>query len=180
MAHPVVHFEVWGKDGNAIQSFYKKAFKWPMNVSQEMGGYGMTQIAAGRGIEGGVFASDPKQPMAPNGLTFYIETDDINKHLKAIEKAGGKLVVPRMEIPGVVTFAQFSDPAGNIVGLVEAARPGAAQAQAAQAAPEKKAGKKAKAAPKKAAKKVAAPKKPAKKAAAAKKPAKKAAKAAKA
>jgi predicted enzyme related to lactoylglutathione lyase len=28
--------------------------------------------------------------------------------------------MPRTEIPEVVTFALFSDPAGNLVGLVEA------------------------------------------------------------
>jgi hypothetical protein len=162
--HPVVHFEIWGQDGKAIQDFYKKTFGWKMNVMKEMGGYGMTQIAAGKGIEGGVFASDPNQPMPPNGLTFYIETESINAHVKKIEKAGGKVIVPRMEIPGVVTFAQFQDPSGNVVGLVEAARPGAAQPEQQQAAArpakaKKGAAKKKAPAAKKAAKKKAAGKK---------------------
>src|SRR5262245_27770922 len=129
MVHPVVHFEVWGEDGKKLQAFYKKAFDWKMNVSgPEMGFYGMTQIAAGRGIEGGIFGATENQP--GKGVLVYIETGDINEHLKRIEKAGGKTVVPRMEIPGVVTFAQFTDNAGNVIGLVEARTPDAAPAAA--------------------------------------------------
>lgn len=32
---------------------------------------------------------------------------------------GGKTVVPVTEIPDMVTFAQFADPEGNVVGLVK-------------------------------------------------------------
>jgi predicted enzyme related to lactoylglutathione lyase len=31
---------------------------------------------------------------------------------------GGKTIVPKTEIPNVVTFAQFADIEGNVVGLV--------------------------------------------------------------
>jgi predicted enzyme related to lactoylglutathione lyase len=34
-------------------------------------------------------------------------------------------VTPRTEIPGVVTFAIFADPAGNTIGLVEPEMPAA-------------------------------------------------------
>src|SRR5262245_22597277 len=122
MAHPVVHFEVWGKDGKGIQGFYKKAFDWKMNVVPEMG-YGLTEIKAGKGIEGGIFGSQPGQPAS--GVTVYIETESIDPHLKKIEKAGGKVIVPRTVLPGMVTFAQFADPAGNVVGLIESERPAA-------------------------------------------------------
>jgi predicted enzyme related to lactoylglutathione lyase len=30
---------------------------------------------------------------------------------------GGKTVIPVTEMPDVVTFAQFADPDGNVVGL---------------------------------------------------------------
>ena len=37
----------------------------------------------------------------------------------AAEKLGGKTVMPVTEIPGMVTLAQFSDPQGNVIGLVK-------------------------------------------------------------
>jgi predicted enzyme related to lactoylglutathione lyase len=33
---------------------------------------------------------------------------------------GGKTVMPPMEIPGAVTMAQFSDPDGNVIGIIKA------------------------------------------------------------
>jgi hypothetical protein len=116
----------------------------------------------------------PQEQMPPNGVTIYIATDDINGHLKKIEKAGGKMIVPRTEIPNVVTFAQFMDPFGNVVGLVEdsgkqqpqqaaEAKPAkAAKANGAKKANGKANGAKAKAAPKAAKAAKAAPKKAAK------------------
>jgi predicted enzyme related to lactoylglutathione lyase len=37
--------------------------------------------------------------------------------LDRVESLGGKTAVPVTEIPEVVTFAQFADPDGNLVGL---------------------------------------------------------------
>ena len=37
-----------------------------------------------------------------------------------LNQMGGKTVMPTTEIPNMVTFAMFSDPDGNIVGLVKA------------------------------------------------------------
>jgi len=44
---------------------------------------------------------------------------EIVEALARIEAAGGKTVVPRTVVPGVVTFALFTDPAGNLLGLAE-------------------------------------------------------------
>jgi hypothetical protein len=68
----------------------------------------------GRGIDGGIGPSK-----GPNQVTFYIEVDDLKETITRIEEAGGKIVVPVTEVTGVVTFAQFADPDGNVVGLVK-------------------------------------------------------------
>jgi uncharacterized protein len=49
----------------------------------------------------------------------YAQVPDINAALKKVEDLGGKTVVPRTEIPNMVTFAQFTDPFGHLFGLVE-------------------------------------------------------------
>ena len=63
----------------------------------------------------------------PNYAAIYVQVDDIEVSLGEIASIGGTTVVPRTEIPGTVTFALFTDPAGNMVGLVEGETPAAAE-----------------------------------------------------
>jgi len=51
------------------------------------------------------------------GCIFYISVDDIEKKLKEIEKAGGKTVRKKTEVPGFGWDAAFKDIFGNVVGL---------------------------------------------------------------
>ena len=55
-------------------------------------------------------------------VTVYIDTEDIDVTLKQIEKAGGKTLLPKTEIPGIGWFAQFADPTGNRMALYTALR----------------------------------------------------------
>ena len=112
MPDPVVHFEIIGKDGEKLRDFYAKAFGWQMQVMPEMN-YGLVNND-GRGIDGGIGQGDQ------TSVTFYIEVGDPQAYLNKIESMGGRIVAPVTEIPGVVTFAQFADPEGNVVGLVKA------------------------------------------------------------
>jgi predicted enzyme related to lactoylglutathione lyase len=52
-------------------------------------------------------------------VVFYIQVDDPEAYLDRIQQAGGKTVVPVMELSGMVTFAQLADPQGNVVDLVK-------------------------------------------------------------
>jgi predicted enzyme related to lactoylglutathione lyase len=65
------------------------------------------------GIAGGIGGGDTAR------VTFYIHVSDIDSYLRQIEANGGKTIVPRTVIPDIVTFANFADPQGNVVGLVE-------------------------------------------------------------
>lgn len=77
--------------------------------------YGIVDTHAEGSIGGGIAAAD-----GPNHVTFYVAVDDPQAYLDKIEGMGGKTVVPVTEIPDMVTFALFSDPEGNVVGLVKA------------------------------------------------------------
>lgn len=112
MPNPVVHFEILGTDGAALQQFYAESFGWTINADNPMS-YGLTDTG-GAGINGGI--GQAEHPLA----TFYIEVDDPTRYLEKVAAAGGEVVQKTTEIPGMVTFAQFRDPAGNVVGLVKA------------------------------------------------------------
>lgn len=115
MPNPIVHFEIIGKDGPALRDFYSRMFDWEIQVPPEMD-YGLVENK-GEGINGGVGGGED------SSVIFYIQVDDPQAYLNKIENAGGKTVVPVTTIPGMVTFAQFADPQGNVVGLVSSETP---------------------------------------------------------
>jgi hypothetical protein len=53
-------------------------------------------------------------------VSVYIEVDDPDAYLKKIEKAGGKTLMPTTQVTPTTTIALFSDPDGNVVGLLKA------------------------------------------------------------
>lgn len=113
MPNPVVHFEVTGTDGKMLQDWYSGIFGWKVNAENPMN-YGIVE-AQGSGIGGGISAGEG----GAKAVTFYIAVDDLQASLDKVQSLGGKTVMPVMEIPGMVTLAVFSDPEGNVVGMVK-------------------------------------------------------------
>jgi predicted enzyme related to lactoylglutathione lyase len=165
MGHPVNWFQIAGKNGKKLETFYKKVFAWKMN---SMPGAPMALVdAEPGGIPGGVGASQD----GTASVTVYVSVSDVVEHLKLITQAGGSPVMPPMDLPsGMGAIAGFLDPEGNWVGLwqpdplkagAKAAVPRAAKKLPSKAAAGAKAGSKAaaKTAPaKKTVKKKATPK----------------------
>ena len=114
MGNPVVHFDINGTDTKPLIKFYSELFGWHIEHMSEMD-YGMIDTHAGGGINGGVGTARD----GSRGTVIYIEVDDCDAFLKKISKAGGKTVQETMTIPNVVTYALFTDPAGNRLGLVK-------------------------------------------------------------
>lgn len=115
MGYPIVHFELMGKDGEKLQSFYSQVMGWKISADNPMN-YGVVDTdSEGTSIGGGVGSTED----GSSASTLYAEVPDLDAVLKAVEAAGGKTIVPPTVIPDMVTFAQFADPAGNIVGLVK-------------------------------------------------------------
>ena len=112
MSNPVVWFEVTGTEGAKLRSFYGDLFGWSYDVHEEMD-YGMVAADQGRGIPGGVGKG------AAQRVTFYVSTPSIDGALEQAKGLGGKVLMPRTELPGGTVLGMFSDPEGNAVGLVE-------------------------------------------------------------
>jgi len=113
MTHPVVHFEVSGKDLDKLQSFYGELFGWKTQKVPGYMPYAMVE-KEGDGIGGGI-------GQAPNGqghVTFYVDTDDPQGTLYEAERLGGKTILPVTELPQV-TIALFADPEGHVIGLAK-------------------------------------------------------------
>ncbi|MDX6512325.1 MAG: uncharacterized protein QOE36_1829 [Gaiellaceae bacterium] len=120
MGQPVVHFEIIGKDGDKLRSYYADLFGWEINADNPMK-YGMVAREGnvnpeGVGIGGGVGGG----PEGYDGhVTFYIEVPDVEAALVKAESLGGTRVMGPEDIMGQVVLGQFKDPEGHMVGVVQ-------------------------------------------------------------
>ncbi len=107
MSHPVVFFDIAGPLGAGLPEFYKATLGWE---ADEGGAFSVA--VAGTTLDA-TLRQDPADKV------IYAGVPDINATLDSVTKAGGQIVAPRFEVPGVVVLALFTDPAGNTMGLVE-------------------------------------------------------------
>ena len=115
MGQPIVHFEVMGKDAITLQKFYSELFTWKVGEAiPDMGFYGLVD-GESSGLAGGI----GQEPDGSTRVTVYVQVPDLQKTLDQAVSMGGSVVMPPMEIPGVVTLAQLADPDGNVIGLVK-------------------------------------------------------------
>lgn len=114
MPNPVVHFEITGADGSALQNFYRDLFDWKIDTNNEWQ-YGVVETGGDGGINGGIAGN---QDGATGGrVTVYAAVDDMQAYLDKAERLGATVVMPVTDM-GDFTIALFADPAGNITGLV--------------------------------------------------------------
>jgi len=122
MGLPVVHFEIIGKDGEGLRSYYSELFEWEIDANNPMN-YGIVQregnlSAEGIGIGGGVGAA----PDADAGhVTFYVEVPDVEAALAKATSLGGSRLMGPMDVPGGPTLGMFADPEGHRIGVVKSA-----------------------------------------------------------
>jgi uncharacterized protein len=120
MGQPVVHFEVIGRDGPRLQSYYGELFGWQIDANNPMG-YGTVAReentnSDGIGIGGGV-GSGPEG--YPGHVTFYVEVPDAEAALARAEELGGtRMMGPDAVMEGLV-IGMFNDPEGHVVGVVQ-------------------------------------------------------------
>ncbi len=112
LVNPVVHFELFAKDAPALGAFYGELFGWSLQDLPDIR-YVLIDTRAGAGISGGILTVPDgwRQPM------FYVSVDDLQLALDRVERAGGATTLP--PITEMVSFAQFSDPEGNVLGLLK-------------------------------------------------------------
>ena len=115
MARPVVHFEVIGKDGAGLRSFYSDLFGWKIDTDNPMN-YGIVSGGDGPGIGGGI-------GVGPEGyaghVTFYVGVPDVEAALAQAESLGGSRVMGPEKVMDTVELGLFKDPEGHVIGVVK-------------------------------------------------------------
>jgi predicted enzyme related to lactoylglutathione lyase len=124
--NPVVHFELPAEDRKRMADFYTKVFGWKTEqLGEDMGNYVLatTTDSDEKGpkkpgaINGGFFQkTDDKPAQYPS---VVIAVDDIEAHIKTLERAGGKVLGEPVDIPGVGRYVSFLDTEGNRIGMIQ-------------------------------------------------------------
>ncbi len=120
MANPVVHWELMSKDPAKISAFYEQVFDWKIQHMPEMN-YRMVDTGGG-GINGGIMKPERPEPW-PGNTIFYVNVDDLAAYRKKVIAAGGKIHVEEQVVPGMGSFALFTDPEGRMMGIWKTAAP---------------------------------------------------------
>jgi hypothetical protein len=111
MGNPIVHVDIPVTDLNRAKNFYSKLFGWKIDLIPEMD---YAVFDTGRPPNGG-FSKALKA--GTDGCLLHIIVDDIEKKLKEIEKAGGKTLREKTEIPKFGWYATFKDIFGNTLSI---------------------------------------------------------------
>ncbi|UCH85127.1 MAG: VOC family protein [Candidatus Latescibacterota bacterium] len=114
MGQPVVHWEFWSADPEAISDFYTTVFNWEVRNIPGLD-YRLVETGGEGGINGGIMT--PQAGPWPAKLAFYIDVDDLDTYADRIRSAGGKILVDKQDIPGVGQLSLFEDPDGRVLGL---------------------------------------------------------------
>src|SRR5918912_4124595 len=118
--HPIVHVEIAATDPVALGKFYANVFGWEVETDPT---FNYTQFEADGGPGGGFPGVGGPEGYKVGDIVPYIGTDDIDESLRKVESAGGRVLVPKSEIPGIGWFAMFSEPTGNRMALYTSMRP---------------------------------------------------------
>jgi predicted enzyme related to lactoylglutathione lyase len=120
MGHPVVHFEVIGRNGDALRSYYSSLFDWQFDTSNPMD-YGVVNrddnlTSEGVGIGGGVATG----PEGYGGhVTFYVQVPDVEATLAKAEELGGTRTMGPETVMGTMVLGMLTDPEGHLIGLIQ-------------------------------------------------------------
>ena len=110
----VIHFEITGKDQQALQKYWGDLLGWQFDTNNP-GGYGMTDHEK-TGIVVGVGGAPAG---SPGGVTGYVRVADIDSVLARATQLGGAVVMPKFSPDGTAQLALVADAEGHVVGLTE-------------------------------------------------------------
>ncbi|HEY8470834.1 MAG TPA: VOC family protein [Longimicrobiales bacterium] len=115
----VVHFEVPADDPARAAEFYGKVFGWSSTKWEGPMEYWLLTTGSPDqpGIDGGLM----RRQAPGQGTVNTVDVPSVDEYIARIEQAGGKVVAPKMEIPGVGWLAYCQDTEGNVFGIMEAA-----------------------------------------------------------
>ncbi len=127
MDHTIVHFEIPAKDVEKLRKFYAGVFGWNIDkAGQEMGDemeywlLGTVPVdKQGMPMRPGVNGGMYKKTDAKQRPVNYISVENADEYTEKIKKLGGKIIVPKQEVPHVGWVVTAEDPEGNAIAILQ-------------------------------------------------------------
>jgi len=112
----IVHFDIATDDTQRAKKFYEALFGWSFMSPPGMTDYYLIEtedLDGKKGVGGGLgLRGDPSQK-----ISAYIGVDDIDEYGRKVTELGGKVVQPKMVVPGWGYLSICVDTEGNTFGL---------------------------------------------------------------
>ncbi len=126
MDNTIVHFEIPANNVKELSKFYSTLFNWKIihSPAGEMDYWIIQTVPTDDkgmikrpGVNGGMFPRQPEQ----KGINpvNYIAVENIDEHIEKVAKLGGKILMPKQQVPTVGYIALAMDPEGNQFGLLQ-------------------------------------------------------------
>lgn len=112
----VVHFEISADDCDRAVKFYQDVFNWQFTKWNGPEEYWLVNTGPNDkpGINGGLF-----KRKGPVGHVNTVDVPSVDDFAAKITAAGGKVVVPKMAIPGVGYKIYCQDTEGSVFGIAQ-------------------------------------------------------------
>ncbi|MFZ0697639.1 MAG: VOC family protein [Nitrososphaeraceae archaeon] len=118
----IVHFEIPADDVERSKKFYSDLFgwkieKWPGSTvdDKEYWMITTTDEKGNKALGGGMM----KRQMSQHQNTNFIDVESVDEYSSKVQQLGGKVVVPKMSVPGMGYLAYCLDTENNSFGIWE-------------------------------------------------------------
>ena len=119
----IAYFEIPADNVDRAKHFYHNLLGWkigPTTMPTDPAKFAAMQyqdVSTGGAEEGTLNMGGMYRRQMTEGIVAYVLVGDLDTILAKVEKLGGKIAVPKMEIKGVGWTAVIQDPEGNTIGL---------------------------------------------------------------
>lgn len=112
----VIHFEISADDPERAVGFYQKVFGWQIVKWDGPVDYWLIKTGDDEpGIDGAI----QRREDPATRVTDVIGVDSVDAFVAKVEANGGRIILPKMAVPGVGYMAYFVDPEGNTFGMMQ-------------------------------------------------------------
>jgi len=113
----VIHFEIPADNPERAAKFYKKVFNWEINMWAGPVKYWLVKTGEDKepGINGAITEKSANVKVTTNTISVASYEDAVKK----IVEAGGKVLMPKMAVPGVGYMTYCLDTEGNVFGIMQ-------------------------------------------------------------
>jgi predicted enzyme related to lactoylglutathione lyase len=123
MDHTIVHFEIPADDVEKLRKFYSALFGWKIEkMPGPMEYFGIQTVPInekGMPVRPGVNGGMMKKQNPEHKPVNYIAVESVDEYVKKIEALGGRVIVPKMEVPGIGWWVSALDPEGNQFAIMQ-------------------------------------------------------------